>query len=79
MLAGWAKSRIRKDAHPTTVFPSPDASEAWSSLSHMRLIVSLEKQLGRRRVPKEIVSVISANAVEALLSKGPAHVRTGDT
>ncbi|WP_299860371.1 hypothetical protein [uncultured Roseobacter sp.] len=78
-LAGWAKSRIRKDAHPATVFPSPSASEARSSLSRVRLILSLEEQLGRRRAPKEIVSVTSANAVEALFSKGPAHARTGDT
>lgn len=79
MLAGWAKSRIRKDARPATVFPSPSASEAWSSLSRVRLILSLEEQLGRRRAPKEIVSVVSANAVVALLSKGSAHARTGDT
>lgn len=44
------------------------ASAAWSSLSHMRLILLLEETLGRRLAPGEIVSVVSAPAVEALLS-----------
>lgn len=44
-------------------------SDAWSSLSHMRLILSLEEEIGRRLGPDEIISVVSAHAVETLLSK----------
>lgn len=50
-------------------------SAAWSSLSHMRLILSLEEQLGRRLTPEEIVSVVSAHAVDALLATPPARTR----
>ncbi len=54
---------------------TPGTSEVWSSLSHMRLILSLEERLGRRLAPREIISVVSASAVEALLSKRPALAR----
>lgn len=40
---------------------------AWTSLSHMRLVLKLEEILGRRLRPDEIVSLTSAKQVDDLL------------
>jgi acyl carrier protein len=42
--------------------------ESWDSLAHMRLVLEIEKQIGRELSAEEIVELVSLADVEKLLA-----------
>ena len=47
---------------------TPDRIPGWDSLAHMRLVLALERELGRRLATEEVLSLRSLEALEALLA-----------
>lgn len=46
---------------------SADGMDAWDSLAHMRLVLSLEERLGRQLAPETILGITTLNGIAALL------------
>lgn len=56
---------LSPEALPDTA--TPNTTPGWDSLAHMRLVLAIERELGRRLETLEVLSLTSLTAIEALV------------
>jgi acyl carrier protein len=72
---GWPRSRLltaEAVGIPVDVLPDDAAIgvlEAWDSLAHMRLLLTMEEALGRELTPEEAAGILSLADVERLFGE----------